>query len=129
MFRLELIVVHAEDDGEVRIILGGGAENDFLRAGIEMAGIAGLAVTATGGEDAGAFQHHVNAEGFPRQRGGILDRRDGNLLAIDNQVRFVAFDRAGVTTMGAVVLRQDGKRLGVGDVVDADDFKDVRLGH
>ena len=94
-----------------------------------MAGVAGLARSAARGEHAGAFQHHVDVEIFPRQRGGILDRPDGDLLAIDDQVLLVVLDRAVVAAMGAVVLQQAGQGFGVGDIVDADDLEFSGLGH
>ena len=66
---LQHVVVHAVDDGGVDVLAAGRRNDHFLRAAVQVR--AGLVLA---GEQAGAFQHHVDAEVLPRQLGGVALR-------------------------------------------------------
>ena len=73
------VVVHAHDDRDV-FALGGRGNDHLLRAGSDMAlGLFGF------GEQAGGFDHDIDAQLLPRQFGGRLGADDLDLLAVHDQ--------------------------------------------
>ena len=127
--RRELVVVHAQHAGQVGAVLRRGAEHDALGTGLQVRVVARLAVLRAGGEDAGAFDDHVDAQFLPGQLGRVADRQGLDLLAVDGQVLVVVLDRALEAAVGAVVLEQRGQHLVVGQVVDGDDLELAAGGH
>ncbi len=121
---VELVVVHADDDGDV-LALGRGADDDLLRAGFE------VALRLLGfGEEAGAFQHIVDAEQPPgKGLGAFLDREAFDLVAVDDEHivlgriggRFFAGDGAVEFALGRIVLEEVGEVVGGDEIVDRDD--------
>ena len=113
--------VDAQHDGDV-FVLGGGRDDDLLRAGLDVAlGLRGV------GEQAGRLDHDVHAQRLPRQRGrAFLDGQALDLLAVDHQhvvfggagARLLAGDRAGELALGRIELEQVGEVVGGDDVVD-----------
>jgi hypothetical protein len=73
------LVVDAEDDRDV-LVLRRGADDDLLRAGIDV-GARLLGV----GEDAGRLEDDVDAEVLPGQRGRILLLEDPDLPPVDDE--------------------------------------------
>ena len=67
-------------DGDVFVLRRGG-DDDLLRAGLDVPlGLGGI------GEQAGRFDHDVDAERFPRQRGrAFLDGQALDLVPVDHQ--------------------------------------------
>ena len=117
--RVVAVLVDAEDDRDV-LALGRGADDDLLRAGVEVrAGLRGV------GEEAGALEDDVDAEVAPRQVGRIPLGEDLDLAAVDDDRRVAGPNVAGVRAVGRVVLEQERVHLGVDEVVDGDDL-DVR---
>ena len=119
-----VLVVHAHDDGDV-LAFGGGGDDDFLRAGDEVAlGLLGF------GEEAGGFDDDIHAERLPRQFGGRLGGDDFDLGAIDDEdviiglvgAGFLRADGAVETTLGGVVFQEIGEVVRRDDVANRDDF-------
>ncbi len=120
-----ILVVDAHDDGDV-VALAGSGDDDFLRAGFEVAlGLAGF------GEEAGALEDDVDAEFFPRQSGwALLDAEDLDLLTCDYED--VVFREGGVglfagdvsleRALGGVVFDEVGEVVSGDKIVDGDDF-------
>ena len=71
------LLVHPEDDGDVRS-LGGGGDDHLLRAGRQV-----LRGVFTLGEKARRFEDDVHPEVLPGELGGILERQHLELLAVD----------------------------------------------
>jgi hypothetical protein len=69
-----LVVVHAHHDGEV-VVLGGGADEHLLGARGEVG--RGLLLV---GEEAGALEHHVDAELLPGELFRVLSPSDLDLV-------------------------------------------------
>ena len=111
-----LVVVDAEDDGDV-LVAGRGGNDDLLDGGAEMRlGLGGV------GEEAGGFDDDLGADGGPVQLGGVALGEDLDLLAIDgDEVRAVG-DLVLQVAEDGVVLEQVRERGRGGDVVDGDDF-------
>ena len=124
----KLVVVDAENAGQVRIIRRS-ADHDLLGAGGQVAIEAGLRVRHATAEDAGAFENDVDAEVSPRQFSRVANFHRLDFFAIDDQVLVVVLDRAVEATVNTVVLQQGCQRLVVGQVVNSDDFEDIRLRH
>ena len=78
-----------------------------------------------GFEDAGAFQHQVDAEVGPRQvrRVTFGERRDPP--AVDQQRPVRGSDRTVVAPVDGVVFEEVGQVVDVGDVVDRDEVEPV----
>ena len=121
-----LLVVDAHHDGDVFVLRRGG-DDDLLRAGGDVAlGLLGL------GEQAGAFDHVLDAEVLPRQRGrAFLDGQALDLVAVDDEdvvlgarrLDFLLTDFAVEPALGRVVLEQVGEVVGRDEVVDGDDVE------
>src|SRR5262245_26393651 len=113
--RIVLVVVHAEDDGDVGALRGRrdhhalGAGGDVLRRGVAV------------GEEPGRLEHHVDAEILPRQLRRILHRQHLELVAVDRDAVLFGFDACVQVSKHRVVLQQVGERMGVGEIVDGDE--------
>jgi hypothetical protein len=127
-FRLELIVVDAQHAGQVSTVFGGGAEHNSLGTGFQVGVVACFAVFGATGENACAFDNHIDAHVFPGEFGGIADGQGFDLLAVDDQVIGVVTDGARKPAVGAVVFEQRGQHLVVGQVVDGYDLEFARPG-
>jgi len=112
------VVVDAEHDGGVQRVFGRHGEHDFLRAGLEVAfQLFALA------EDAGGVDDDVDLEFLPGQFGRVFDGGQQNLVAADEHE--VLFDprRVFVDAVDRIVFEAVEQLLGVGQVVDADEFE------
>ncbi len=89
MLGSQLVVVDAEDDGEVGLAAGGG-DQDLPGAGINVLG--GLVAI---GEDAGAFERDVDLQVLPGEFPGIADRGDADRPAADVDDSPETFTSAG----------------------------------
>ena len=116
------LVVHAQDDRGVQLVLGRGAQDDAPGAGVDV-----LLELLLAGEEAGGLQGDLAAEGLPRQVGRVLLGGDRDLLAVDDEGLVGGLDRAVELLVDAVVLQQVGQVLGIGQVVDRDDLELLRL--
>ena len=112
----ELVVVDAHHDGHVGAI-GRGRDDDPLGAGFEML-CRGLAL----GEDAGAFERHVDAELAPRQFGRVALGGNGDLAAADVHPIVAAGDLARKAAVHAVIAQQMRVGLDRPEIVDPDHF-------
>ncbi len=121
MRRRELVVVDAEHEGAVHVLVAGRGDDHFLGAGGEMRAGLGL-----GGEQAGAFQHHVDAQFAPGQLRRIALGANLDAVAVDDQVAAVHRHLAREFAVGGVVLGQVRVGLGIAEVVDRDDLELVR---
>ncbi|MNY11394.1 hypothetical protein D3C86_1444220 [compost metagenome] len=111
------LVVDAQDDGDV-LALGRSRDDDLLGAGVEVGlGLGGV------GEDAGRLDDDLGAELLPGDHGGVALGRDLDLAAVDDDGALGVIDRAGVDAVDRVVLEEVSERLGVGQVVDADELQ------
>src|SRR3546814_11313603 len=83
-----------------------------------------------GGEDAGALQHHVDAQLAPRQLRRVALGQHLHLLAVDLDVVLAGLDLARVGPVHGIILQAVRVRLGGAKVVDGDalDRKSVVLG-
>lgn len=77
-----------------------------------------------GGVETGAFEHYIDADFFPGEVCGVLFGVDLDLLAVDDDCALFCFDLIGesVLALRAVVLQKVSEHLGIGEVVDGDDF-------
>jgi len=124
--RRQLVVVHAQHDREVRIVVRRSAQHDPLCAGIEVRIVASLRLGLAGREHARALDHHIHAQVAPGQRRRVTLLEDPDRLAVDVQVLVIAVDRAIEAAMRAVVLQQRGQGLVARQVVDANDLEVLR---
>jgi hypothetical protein len=111
------VLVDAEHDGHVRTF-GRRGDDDLLRAGGQMLRGA-LAV----GEDAGAFEHHIDAEVLPRQLRRILDRQHLELVAVHGDAVRRRLDVGVEVTEHRVVLEKVRERRGIGEIVHRHEIK------
>ena len=112
----ELVVVDAVDHGEVGAF-GRGRDDHLLGAGGQMR--RGLFL---GGEDAGAFEHDVDAHLLVRQLRRILDRRHLEALAADVDGVAIDLDLVREAAVHAVEAQQVGVGLDRAEIVDGNDF-------
>ncbi|MNL55853.1 hypothetical protein D3C87_1792960 [compost metagenome] len=75
------------------------------------------------GEDAGRLDDELRAELLPGDRGRVALGRDLDLAAVDDDGGVGVIDRAGVDAVDRVVLEEVRERLGVRQVVDADELE------
>jgi hypothetical protein len=117
VFLGQLVVVDAEDDGQVSAI-GRSRNDDALGAGLQVQGS-----LVARREDAGAFQSDIDAHCSVRQGCRILDRRDLDRLAAGNDDG-VAFDLdlGREPAVDGIVAQQMGIGLDRAEIVDGDDF-------
>jgi hypothetical protein len=110
-------VVHAVDDGAVHVVAARRGDQHALGAAGEMRAGLGLA-----GEDAGALEHHVDAQLAPGQLGRIALGEHADAVAIDHHR--VAIDRDGAVELAVrgVVARQVRIGVRVAQVVDRHDL-------
>ena len=95
-----LVVVHAHHEGAVNVLTGGG-NNNFLCASVNMR----LRFGALG-EEAGGFEHYVNAEILPGKVGRVALSQDFDFLAIYYQRIFLDLHLCVQTTHDRIVLEQ-----------------------
>ncbi len=112
----ELVGVDAVDNRDV-FVSGRRRDQNFFRAASQVSR-GGFLV----GENTGAFEDDIDAVIFPRNRGRIALLVDVDFFAIHNQrVAFIA-DVEIRAAMDAVILHQMGIGLGIGQIVDRDEF-------
>jgi len=120
-----LLVVDAHDDGDV-FVLAGGADDDFLGAGVNVT--FGLRRV---GKKTGAFDDDVNTERLPRQCGWtFFDSEAFDFVAVDDEDiilgdsrrGFLARHGAGEAALRRVILNQVREVVRWDEIVDGDDF-------
>ena len=74
------------------------------------------------GEDAGAFERDVDAERLVRKLGRILDRRDLDLVAVDDHRVALDLDLVRKAPVDAVEAQEVGVGLHRTQIVDGDDL-------
>ena len=136
VFRGEGFVVDVEDDG-LEVFARRSGDDDFAGASVDVGHR-----FVFGGVEAGAFENDVDAELAPRQILSLRFGIDGDFFAIDDDraggddgfaifgidrgfdvdgVELLA-DRAAVAFLRGVIFQKVGEHLGLGEVVDRDDF-------
>ena len=75
------------------------------------------------GEEAGAFQDQVDAQFLVRQVRRVTLGGDADALAVDHDVVALGGDFARIAAMDAVAAEQPGVGLGIGEIVDRDQFE------
>ena len=118
VLRRQRLVVDADDDNGIDLVLGRGRHDDLLRPSRQV-----LLASLAGPENAGALKHHVGLAVGPRQVRRVLLRGDGDARPIDDQHLALGLDVALEPTVHAVILQQVCQRFGIGQVVDADDVE------
>lgn len=98
--------------------LGGRGDQDLARAGCKMCG--GLVAF---GEQPGAFEHHIDLMGFPRQLGRVANGADGDAVTLDPQAFAVHFNFFREMAVDAVILQQVGIDRAVAQIVDRHDLQ------
>ena len=116
MALLELIVIDAEDDREVG---AGGRRRDqhALGAGLQM-----LRRVVALGEEARAFQRHVDAELLPRQLRRIALGRHLDRAAADVDAAVLGLHLAAERPVHGVVAQEMRVGFDRAEIVDADDL-------
>src|SRR5436309_14545755 len=74
-------------------------------------------------ETAGGLEHVVHAEAAPREVLRVPEGQDLDGPAVDDQVVVLGLDRDIQHAVDRIVLEQVGEGLGVGQVVDRDEFQ------
>ncbi|MNF84993.1 hypothetical protein D3C84_673770 [compost metagenome] len=98
--------------------LGRCRDNHFARTGGKMRGRFG-----TVGEQAGAFEYHVDSLRGPGQIGGVANGADGDPVAIDGQAFKVMLHIGIEGAVYGVVLEQVGVHCTVAQIVDGNDLQ------
>ena len=112
-----LVLVDAEDDGEV-IVGGRRGDDDFLDRALQVSlGLGGIS------EVAGGFNDDLCADRGPVELCGIALGEDLDLLAVDGDVVIAGSDFVRQVAENGVVLEQMRQGLGRGEVVDGDKFE------
>jgi len=97
------VIIDAHHNGDI-LAFGGGGNQDFLGAGIDMA-----FCLFRGGEQAGGFNHQLYAQLGPRQFSRGLGADDKNIFAVDHQHIVGLFVRRGLLGAdGTIELTLDG---------------------
>ena len=78
----ELVVIHAQNAGQVRAIFRGGAEHHLAGAGLQVRVITRFGVLGPRREDARALNHNVGAKLLPRQLGWVAFGKRSDFLAV-----------------------------------------------
>jgi len=116
------LVVDAQHHGGVDIVLGRDGQDDLLGAGFDV-----VHITALGrlflAEDAGGLDGDRNAHVLPGQFGRVTHGDDLDLLAVDHQALVIGRNGAAPAAHHGVVLEQVGQCLGIGQIVDGDQFQ------
>ena len=115
--RVVLVVVHAEDDRDVRIGRGR-RDHDLLRARVEV-----LLGTFAIGEEARRLEHDVDAEVAPRERGRVALGEHLHLLAGGAKDAVGELDLTLERAEVRVVAQEVRHRLRVAEVVQRDDLE------
>ena len=118
----QLVVIDAVDHGQV-LVRARGRDQHPLGAGVQV-----LLGVGTLGEDAGAFHHHVDVEGAPRQVGRVALGEHLDRLAADRDRGLVDPDGGVERAVGRIAAQQMGVHLGRAEVVDGDECDVVALG-
>ena len=111
-----LVVVDAEDYGEV-LVGGGGGDDDFLDGGAEV----GLGLLGVG-EEACGFDNDLRSDGGPVELGGIAFGEDFNLLAVHRDEVGAVGDLLLEVAEDGVVFEKVGQGCGGGEVVYCYEF-------
>src|SRR5580693_7694977 len=112
----QLVVIDAIDDSQVRAFRRR-RDEDALRTRLEVG-----RRLLTRGEDAGTFERDVDAEGFVRKLGRILDRRHLYLVAVDHHRVAVDLDLVRKAPVDTVVAQEVRVGLHRAQIVDGDDL-------
>jgi hypothetical protein len=120
--RVVLALVHAHEQRDVRL-LGRRGDDDLLRPRRDVLR-RGVAI----GEEAGGFEHHLDAEVLPRQLRGILEREHLELVPVDGDAVAGGFHLGLQVAKHRVVLEQVSEGGGVRQVVHRDEV-DVPVAH
>ena len=118
--RIVLLVVHAEDERDIRTFRGR-RDDDLLRAGGDVFG-GGAAI----GEQARRLEDDIDAERFPRQLAGVALRQDFELVAVDRDAVLRGVDARVKVAEHRVVLEQMRERMRAREIVDGGEV-DVRV--
>ena len=78
-------------------------------------------------EEAGAFEHQLDAQLLVRQLARVALLGDDDVAAVDLDRIAVRSDRAGEAAMGRIIGEQQRVRLGIGEIVDRDELEIVIL--
>ena len=111
---LQLVVVDAHHHGHVGAV-GRSRDDDPPGAGFEV-----LRRRLALGEDAGAFERHIDAELAPRQFRRVALGGDADLAAADIHPVVAGRDLAGKAAVHAVVAQEVRVGLDRAEIVDAD---------
>ena len=118
---LERVVVDAQDDRGVELVLGRGAQDDPLGAGVEVLLEGGLV-----GEEAGRLEGDLAASSaFQGRLAGSFSWVIRISLPLTIRDCLARLDRPLERPVDAVVLQEQGQVLGVRQVVDRDDLEVV----
>ena len=117
VFGGQLVVVDAVNHRQINA-LGRRRDQHALGAGSDV-----LAGAVAVGEEAGAFQRDIDAHCLVRQVGGVALGGDGDAVAIDDQIGAINLYRAVEGAVDRIALEQQGVGLGVGQIVDRDQFQ------
>ena len=119
--RVVSVVVDAEHDGQV-FVLGRGGDDDLGGTVVQVsAGPVGV------GEDAGGFDDDFDAVVAPGNLSGVALGDHGDALTVDHEVAVDDINLARVAAVVGVVLEEMGVGVGVGEVVDRDDFEVIAV--
>src|SRR5262249_10472966 len=75
------------------------------------------------GKKTGRFDDDVNAQVFPWELRWLALFQDLDRLAVDGEFPFAGLDSSGESAVNAVIAKERGEMLGIGQVVDCDDIK------
>src|SRR5271166_3759800 len=107
------MIVDAQDDGRIELVLGRSAQNHPIGTCVEV-----LVQFRAVGEKARRLERDLASQVLPGKIGGVSLCEDGDRLAVDHQGLFVGLDCALKFSMDAVVLEQHRKVLGVCKIID-----------
>ena len=116
--RLQDMIVDAQHEGRVELVLGRGAQDDPLGTRVDV-----LLKFLAAGEEARRLQRDLASQALPGEIGGVTLGEDGNRLAVDHQGLLGGLDSPREPPVDAVVLEQHRKVLRVREVVDRHDLE------
>jgi hypothetical protein len=119
IIRSECLIIDAENNSLHTVALTWGRNDDFFRAGFDVP--PGFRVFD---KKAGAFDHDVHAQFFPRECSWpFADGERLNFSAVDNEcVVALGFDSALEAALRRVILKQVSKIFSGNEVVNCDHF-------
>ena len=122
----QLIVIDAQNDGEIRLVFGRGREHDFASPRVQVTVVTGLVVGLCGRKEPGRFERNVDVQLFPGELAGVLFGTNSDALSINDQAVALGLNSTGKPALHAVVLEEHRQVLGIAQVVDGDDFEFLR---